>query len=67
MHNTLNDIYPNPVFILRAPPTVFSVSNILNPSQTLQGALLPTVTSARTSDYEVQSENLCNPQLEESQ
>ncbi len=44
---------------------LFNVSNILNPSQTLQGALLPTVTSARTWDYEVQSENLCNPQLEE--
>ncbi len=44
---------------------LFDVSNILNPSQTLQGALLPTVTSARTWDYEVQSKNLANPQLEE--
>lgn len=30
-----------------------------------KGALLPTVTSARTWDYEVQSENFGNPQLEE--
>lgn len=44
---------------------LFDVSNILNPSQTIQGALVPTATSAQIWDYEVQSENLGNPQLVE--
>lgn len=44
---------------------LFDVNNILNPSQTLWGALLPTAMSAPTWDYEAQSENLANPQLEE--
>lgn len=43
----------------------FDVNNILRPPQTLQRALLPTATSAPTWDYEAQSENLDNPQLEE--
>lgn len=40
-------------------------NNILNPSQTLRGALLQTDMSVRIWDYEAQSEILPNPQLEE--
>lgn len=45
--------------------TAFIYVFLRNHSQTLRGTLPPTVASARTWDYEVQSENLGNPQLDE--